>query len=294
MKMEQILQITSAPEGGGNILRTHALRTALPFLLLLLAPNLCQAQSGWFWQNPVPQGNNLHHVQFIDAMLGIGVGDVGTILRTTNGGDSWIIQNSGTSLPLHCVCFTDELNGIVVGNAGTILQTTDGGASWEARTYSPPFTLRSVCFTSENIGSAVGENGTILRTTDGGMNWTLQSSGISSDLYGITFADVHRGIAVGSQGSILRTDDGGENWSSQFSSTDQRLIGVAFSGHNSGTAGETATDISEHRLVSILLERLEFIEGIIIGTSNLVDAGAIDEAFSRRFSNKDPDPVSKP
>jgi len=45
----------------------------------------------------------------------------------------------------------------------------------------------------------------------------------------------------------------------------------------------TATDISEHRLISIFLEKLERFSGILIGTSNLVDAGAIDEAFSRRF-----------
>lgn len=48
----------------------------------------------------------------------------------------------------------------------------------------------------------------------------------------------------------------------------------------------TAIDISEHRLTSILLEKLEAFSGILIGTSNLVDAQALDEAFSRRFQFK--------
>ncbi|MFQ5512269.1 MAG: hypothetical protein ACE5EO_10505 [Candidatus Krumholzibacteriia bacterium] len=42
--------------------------------------------SGWFWQNPRPQGNNLLAVSFTDANTGTAVGELGTIVRTTDGG----------------------------------------------------------------------------------------------------------------------------------------------------------------------------------------------------------------
>ncbi len=56
--------------------------------------------SGWFWQNPLPQGNTLRAVHFVNATTGTAVGEAGTILRTTDGGSSWVIQTSGTTLPL--------------------------------------------------------------------------------------------------------------------------------------------------------------------------------------------------
>ena len=45
--------------------------------------------AGWSWQNPLPQGNWLHGVDFVDVNTGTAVGDGGTILRTTDGGDTW-------------------------------------------------------------------------------------------------------------------------------------------------------------------------------------------------------------
>jgi len=84
-------------------------------------------QEGWYWQNPLPQGNNLHDVFFPFSNIGWAVGDYGTILYSDNGGASWVLQNSGTKNPLYSVYFTDAYNGWVVGLYGTILHTTDGG-----------------------------------------------------------------------------------------------------------------------------------------------------------------------
>ena len=83
--------------------------------------------SGWFWQNPVPQGNTLRAVHFVNATTGTAVGDLGTILRTTDGGSSWVSQTSGTTRALGGVSFTDATTGTVVGGLGTILRTTTGG-----------------------------------------------------------------------------------------------------------------------------------------------------------------------
>ena len=51
----------------------------------------------WVWQNPLPQGNALYAVAFVDTNNGTAVGGNGTILKTADGGNSWIIQSSGTT-----------------------------------------------------------------------------------------------------------------------------------------------------------------------------------------------------
>ena len=94
-----------------------------------------RARSQWVWQNPLPQGNWLFGVSFTDANNGTAVGWYGTILRTTDGGQNWVIQPSGilgTKIGLYGVSFTDANTGTAVGGVlnATILRTTDGGANW--------------------------------------------------------------------------------------------------------------------------------------------------------------------
>src|SRR5438094_9019547 len=124
--------------------------------------------SSWHWQNPGPQGNNVRGASFVDANTGTVVGEYGTIVRTTDGGNSWTIQFSGTTQNLWAVSFKDSNKGTAVGVGGTILGTTDGGASWVPQTSGTTLQLRGVSLSDANTGTAVGEGGTILRSTDGG------------------------------------------------------------------------------------------------------------------------------
>ena len=87
----------------------------------------------WVWQNPLPQGNTLNDVIFLDASHGWSVGVYGTLMATSDGGVSWIGQRSGTTQDLNGVMFSDASHGWVVGNNGTILATVDGGAHWSAQ-----------------------------------------------------------------------------------------------------------------------------------------------------------------
>jgi hypothetical protein len=48
---------------------------------LMATPAL--ADSGWFWQNPLPQGNQLFATAAVDTNVVVAVGAHGTILRTT-------------------------------------------------------------------------------------------------------------------------------------------------------------------------------------------------------------------
>ena len=60
-------------------------------------------------------------VHFSDRRNGWAVGRGGAILATTNGGNTWKQQTSGTSNTLIDVHFSDSRSGWAVGNEGTIL-----------------------------------------------------------------------------------------------------------------------------------------------------------------------------
>jgi photosystem II stability/assembly factor-like uncharacterized protein len=153
----------------------------------------------------------LDGVFFPTATIGYAVGVAATIVKTTNGGETWTALNPGIiPYTLASVCFLDENIGYVVGENGAILKTTDGGTNWTVQNSGVYFWLNSVFFINANTGFAVGENGAILKTIDGGMNWSLKNSGTSNYLMSVCFPDENTGYAVGS--TLCKTTDGGETW----------------------------------------------------------------------------------
>ena len=95
------------------------------------------------------------------------VGYFGTILKTTNGGENWNLQASGTGRHLYSVSFVDTNYGIAVGGtteSGIILKTTDGGETWVTKLEGIPETLYGVSLVDENYGTAVG--GHFYQTSD--------------------------------------------------------------------------------------------------------------------------------
>ena len=159
-------------------------------------------------------------MSFTDANTGTATGDNGTIIRTTDGGNSWAIQPSGTINTLYGVSFTDVNHGTAVGAFGTVVRTTDGGNTWSSQTSGTTNGLLAVSFTDANTGTAVGENGAIVRTTDGGNTWASETSGTTNNLNAVSFTDANNGTTVSWYGIILRTTDGGATWLSQESGTE--------------------------------------------------------------------------
>ena len=74
--------------------------------------------------------STIRSINFTSELIGNAVGDGGVILRTGDGGASWVRGQSGVSTNLNSVNFTSELIGNAVGNGGVILRTGNGGASW--------------------------------------------------------------------------------------------------------------------------------------------------------------------
>jgi photosystem II stability/assembly factor-like uncharacterized protein len=71
------------------------------------------------------------------ATRGAGVWIVGSpgsaVLTSHDGGTSWSLRATGTTMPLNAVEFLDERRGWAVGEMGSILVTRDGGLTWVAQ-----------------------------------------------------------------------------------------------------------------------------------------------------------------
>jgi photosystem II stability/assembly factor-like uncharacterized protein len=187
---------------------------------MILGLNNSYSQSAWQWQNPQPQGFDLTGVHFVNKNFGVAVGYAGTILNTTNGGESWSLQKSGSEDQfVFDVFFNDENNGTAVGisfggnNEGTILRTSDGGHRWYVQRNDIDDVLRRVVFINKDLGFIMGGFGKILKTLDGGNTWITIKDTINIVLEDIAFVDSDTGVAVGGAGIIYRTTDSGNSWS---------------------------------------------------------------------------------
>ena len=86
-------------------------------LLLALCTTELYAQQGWYWQNPLPQGNYLYEVSGFDANIVIAVGASGTVIKSTDGGTNWTATVAGSSHTLYGVSLADANTATAVGAA---------------------------------------------------------------------------------------------------------------------------------------------------------------------------------
>jgi photosystem II stability/assembly factor-like uncharacterized protein len=166
------------------------------------------------------------------------VGNAGTLLKTTNGGNNWTILSSLTTNALCSVFFTDSNAGYIVGTAGTITKTTDGGVKWIILQGGiTNNNINSIFSFDANNFNLVGDYITILNTTNSGKNWQTYSSETNSKLLSVFFLDKINGFASGSESFnafILKTTNGGISWSKNIFYDIVWLSSIQFTSRNVG------------------------------------------------------------
>lgn len=106
----------------------------------------------------------LNGVYFVNDLVGYVCGNGGTILGTTNGGNTWNTLQAEGSLAwnLNAVWAIDADNIIAVGDNGVVCISTDGGANWDLLSIGTTVDLLDV--TVENCtGYCTGANGTVFQ-----------------------------------------------------------------------------------------------------------------------------------
>ncbi|MEN8194564.1 MAG: YCF48-related protein [Bacteroidota bacterium] len=232
-----------------------------------LLSNEIVSQEGWFWQNPLPQGNTLYDICRNDLNGNYyACGVYGTILIQSIG-NIWTPINANTEEILHSICFKGT-HGWAVGYNGTIMHSADGaGVAWLPQESGTDKYLKSIFFLDGQNGWIVGSERTILHTSDGGQNWEVQATGGSTHLNSIFFHDESTGYVCGINGAILKTTNGGSFWMGQNTPTHYDLNSIHFKDINNGVAvGERGTVLytTDAGLNWILVDSLT--------ESNLMDA----------------------
>lgn len=187
-------------------------RRLFPAMLVILFPLLFTSSMLYAGQE---LRDDLFSVSFPNDKDGWACGRWGTILHTTDGGKSWVHQNSGTDYMLVSIHFVDQLHGCSVGEEGIIISTADGGKTWEKQESPVPFSLMDLYFETPLKGWIVTERTHILSTDDGGKTWIIQFKDEDFILKAISFADPLHGWVVGEYGYIYHTRDGGTTWEKQ-------------------------------------------------------------------------------
>jgi len=125
----------------------------------------------------------LTSIFFPSTNIGYIAGDNGTILKTSNGGTTWINLPSSSPNNYTSIFFTDVNTGYVAGTYGPILKTINGGTKWTAIGGSKFFFgLESLYFTNSETGYVCGIGGQIFKTNDGGISWINLLTGTNNDL----------------------------------------------------------------------------------------------------------------
>jgi len=185
---------------------------AAVLLILMLASMSVNAQ--WRWSHPVPQANDLWSVSFAGTTgSGWAVGAAGIIIKSTDGGTSWSVQESGREDILRGICAVNISRAWAVGDNGVVLTTTTGGASWYTQNSTTTAGINTIYANSVSQLWFVGDAGMLHSTTNGGLTWVQRSTGTTNNLNGVHFTDALNGVAVGAAATILQSTDGGVSWS---------------------------------------------------------------------------------
>jgi photosystem II stability/assembly factor-like uncharacterized protein len=191
----------------------HIINHGRILLACLLSAGSSHAQNLWEWQNPLPQGNALYDICFVDSLRGWAVGGAGTVLRTTDGGGQWHTTQVPTHELLTRTSFVNPNRGWAMTYlTHRILRTTDGGITWDSISTLPSSYYLDLRFLNDSIGFASGSNGKIMRTTDGGLTWNATQTNFTGDIYTLHFASDSIGWGAGPGAWALKTTNGGLTW----------------------------------------------------------------------------------
>jgi serine/threonine protein kinase len=182
-----------------------------------------------------PSANGLNSICFVDDSTGFACGAGGIIIKTTDGGSTWLNIGDSSGIELYDVKFISPEKGFTVGEKGLILSTVNGGRTFQKINSDTSNSLFKIIFLKNKItGFIVGAHGTILKTNDAGTTWLSSDSPTSELLYSISFADNEDGIITGWNGTILKTSDQGKNWAEEKKISDSYLRDVCFDENNIG------------------------------------------------------------
>lgn len=173
---------------------------------------------------PIDTGNDetLTDLSFGTTSVGYICGSMGTLLKSTDKGDSWTKVRTDIQSSLNCIQAIDDKNVYTARNE--LYHTPDGGTTWET---SGPENSGSGIFDLYFVNQSTGfitKNG-VMKSTDAGKTWALKFDAAADEEYyalnydQLQFLNETVGYCAGgktydgsSVGNMVKTVDGGATW----------------------------------------------------------------------------------
>lgn len=193
---------------------------------------LAAAISDVAWRHPLPTGNTVNSIAFINDRF-VAVGTFNTVITSTNGSD-WLAHPPGPASNLVAVAQGGSVY-VVADEQGRIFHSTDLTA-WTFA-FAAGARLEKIIHGGGKF-VAVGAAGKILTSTNGSI-WNTETSGTTNDLSDVAFGG-GKYVAVGGQGVNAYVSNDGHTWTPQVvHSTGIRptLTQVIYTGSNFICAG---------------------------------------------------------
>lgn len=170
---------------------------------------------------PNGTGYSIVTVEFVNQSTGwiFSYGSIsgGSIVKTTNGGNSWQ-QQDNSSVPdgVKWADMVDANTGYYITGSITmakIVKTTNSGTNWVEQTNVPSSTpnLTMIKMVNANSGWVCGFSGILWKTTDGS-TWTTATAPGNNNYTCTDWYDMNNGCMGGGSGLVYRTTNAGSSW----------------------------------------------------------------------------------
>jgi len=184
--------------------------------------------SYWQTQTTGISGSTFYAISAVDRNVCWLAGSAGRIIRTTDGGNTWSLVDSGIIGSRSIKVFAAISDSIAFASTGVldlgifIYRMTNAGVSWEQVFSQPEGLIFGIKMFNTTKGLAVGDpmnaHWTILKTTNGGASWFHIPSeppqiGGGSGGYGFGTFDTSWVWFFDNTGRQYFSADGGETWS---------------------------------------------------------------------------------
>ncbi|MFA6980882.1 MAG: YCF48-related protein [Ignavibacteriaceae bacterium] len=223
----------------------------------------------------VSTSTDYNDMGFVDPNNGYAVSSGGGIIKTTDGGTTWVTANTpfGTS-GIWAVKVFNAQKVIAVGASAKAFMTTDGGTSWNALTTGIAGSFFCMKFLNDNFGIIGGytTGPQASKTTDGGATWnalTFPSAYDGNSIWSIGFKDETTFWLGDINGNIYYTTDGGANWLSSKKVTSNTIFSIAVVDDDMWLSGTGGTIIKGHANPATPVELVSFSSTVFDNQVNL-------------------------